>query len=336
MKKLSENKKVSLVIACRNEHDFISACLDSVLSQDYPAELTEIFVIDGESDDGTKEILVEYGKKYPHLKVQENKKRIQPHAFNMGINLSTGEYIFIMGAHNKYPKSYVKDCVKYALEHDADNVGGRIEAKTLDKGIIAEAIIGSYTSPFGIGNATFRKKTEKPTFVDTVFGGCYKRDVFDRVGLYNEELKRSQDMELNLRLVRSGGKILLVPDIVSYYYPKTKFWEFAKYSFKAGKGPIRAMRLTGKPLKPMHYVPIVFVLGLLLGPLTLAVKPLEILFGLYLLIIALYFLLSFSFSVIYAKEQKRIGLVVILPFVFFVKHIFYGFGSLFGIFRLQD
>jgi cellulose synthase/poly-beta-1,6-N-acetylglucosamine synthase-like glycosyltransferase len=336
MKKLSANKKVTLIIACRNERDIIADCLDSVLAQDYPASLMEIFAIDGESDDGTGEILARYSKEYPHLKVIENKKRIQPHAFNMGIKSSTGDYIFIMGAHNKYPRNYVSKCIRYALEYGADNVGGRIVAKTNQKGLLAEAIIGSYTSSFGIGNATFRKDTGKPTYVDTVFGGCYRRDVFDRIGFYNEELKRSQDMELNLRLVRAGGKILLAPDVVSDYYPKTTLLGFIRYGFRAGKGPIRAVRLTGQPLKLMHYVPAVFVLGLMLGPLLLLVESLNIVFYLYLFVVALYLLLAFIFGAVYSAKKKKLLLSLLLPLIFFLKHVSYGLGSLYAIFKLHD
>ncbi len=336
MKKLLEFKKATLIIACRNEVDIISACLDSVLHQDYPADLMEIFVIDGMSDDGTRKILEKYSKKYPNLKIIDNINKTQPYAFNMGIKASSGDYIFIMGAHNKYPRHYVSKCLRYAESYNTDNVGGRIEARTDKKDIISEAIIGSYTSPFGIGSATFRKNIKKPIYVDTVFGGCYKKEVFKKIGLYNETLKRSQDMELNLRLARSGGKILLVPNIVSGYYPKTNFAEFIKYSFRAGKGPLRAMRTTGRPLKFMHYVPALFVIGLFGGILSFLLLKDTFLSILFLVVISVYFTLSMIFSVKYALRRKKFFLVILMPFIFFTKHFFYGLGSVYGFLKLND
>lgn len=336
MKKSSENKKITIIIACRNEADIISDCLDSVTGQNYPHDLTEIFVIDGMSDDGTEKIVKEYEKKHSNLRLLKNPGIIQPHAFNMGIKNSTGEYILIMGAHNKYPSDYVTKCIRYALKYKTDNVGGRIRAKTEKKGIIPESIIGTFTSPFGIGNATFRTKTKEPVEVDTVFGGCYRRDVFERIGYYNESLKRSQDMELNLRLRRASGKILLVPDIVSYYYPKTDFVDFIKYNFRAGKGPIRAMRITGKPLKPMHYVPALFVAGIIGGAVLSLFYPNRLLVQIFLAVISLYLILDLYFSFKYAKGQNKWPLIFVLPFIFFFKHFFYGLGSLYGIVKLND
>ncbi|MDD3679184.1 MAG: glycosyltransferase family 2 protein [Patescibacteria group bacterium] len=336
MKKLSENKKVSIVVACRNEAGFIKDCLDSIINQDYPNKLMEIFVIDGMSDDGTRDILKDFEKKYSNIKVLDNKKMIQPHAFNMGIRASSGEYIFIMGAHNVYLSNYVSDCVRYALKYKTDNVGGRIEAKTKDSSFIAQAIIGAYTSSFGIGNATFRKKTTMPVYVDTVFGGCYKRGVFEKIGYYNESLRRSQDVELNLRLKRAGGKILMVPSIVSYYYPKTELISFIRYNYMAGKGPIRAIRITGNLLKPMHYVPALFVSGLLFGLVTFFVDSLNFFSWVYLAILFIYLGLSLLSSLVYAIKSKRFALFIVLPFIFFAKHLFYGLGSIFGLFRIED
>lgn len=336
MKKSSENKKVTLIIACRNEREFISQCLDSILVQDYPSSLVEIFVIDGMSTDGTRDILRDYHKAHPYLKIIDNEKVFQQYAFNMGIKASKGDYIFIMGAHNEYPQNYVSACVEAAEKYQVDNVGGRIEARTDDKGLIAQAILGTYLSSFGIGNATFRKDTKRPVLVDTVFGGCYRRDVFERIGFYNETLKRSQDMELNLRLVRSGGKIMLVPSIVSYYYPITGFIGFAKYNFRAGKGPIRAMRITGKPLKLMHYIPALFVLGLIGGPLLLTLFNFPLLWWIYLGVMTLYVVLSLGFSLIQSNRQKNLALFLIMPIMFFVRHLMYGLGSLFGLVRLHD
>lgn len=333
MKKLSENKKVSIVVACRNEVGFITDCLDSIINQDYPNKLMEIFVIDGMSDDGTRDILKEFKKNYSNIKVLDNKKVIQPHAFNMGIRASVGEYIFIMGAHNVYLRNYVSDCIRHALKYKTDNIGGRIEAKSKDPSLVSQAIIGAYTSSFGIGNATFRKKTTKPVYVDTVFGGCYKRDVFEKIGYYNESLRRSQDMELNLRLKRAGGKILLVPSIVSYYYPKTKLIPFIRYNYMAGKGPIRAMRITGSPLKTMHYIPALFVSGLLIGLVTFFVDSLKILSWIYSIIVIIYLGLSLVSSLAYAMKSKRFALFIILPFIFLARHFSYGLGSLVSIFE---
>ena len=110
----------------------------------------------------------------------------------------------------------------------------------------------------------FRVHTDEPKWVDTVFGGCYRREVFDRVGLFNENLVRGQDMEFNLRLKKAGGKTLLVPDIVSYYYARSDIKSFWKHNFTNGVWAI--LPFLYSPIMPVswrHLVPLIFVTAFL-------------------------------------------------------------------------
>ena len=306
---------VSIIIPCRDEEKCIGECLASIISQDYPKEKLEVLVIDGVSEDKTREIVKGYSRKYPFIKLIENPKKFTNFAFNIGIKQAKGEIIMIMGAHAGYKKDYISKCVKYLNEYDADNVGGVIKTRPSKNTLFAKAITYCLSHPFGVGGSYFRLGSKEPRWVDTVFGGCYRKSVFDKIGLFNENLFRSQDMELNIRLKKAGGKILLVPDIVSYYYPKTTLKDFLLHNIQDGVWAILPLKFVKITLKLRHYIPLILVLTL-----PLSTWP--------------YILLSLLFSFKIAIREKDIRLFFIMPLVFAARHLGYGLGSIWGLIKL--
>jgi len=323
---------VTIILPCRNEEKFIGPCLDSIIANDYPKNNLEILVIDGMSDDKTRKILKDYSQKYNFIKIIDNPKKFIPLALNIGVKNAKGEFIVRMDAHSVYNKNYISKCIKYLKEYEVDNVGGIWKIMPSEKTLINKAIVLASSSFFGAGNAHYRTGYSKGLkFVDTVFGGCYKKDVFKKIGLYNENLVRSEDMEFNLRLKKAGGKILLAPEIVTRYYPKSTLKEFFKHNFLDGIWTIYPLKF-GLSLKLRHYIPFVFIFSLIV-PLTLSVffKPMIYLF---LFIIGLYLFTSLFFSISIAIKEKNFGLVFLLPLAFACRHFGYGLGSLVGLIKL--
>ena len=323
---------VTIILPCRNEEKFIGPCLDSIIANDYPKNNLEILVIDGMSDDKTRKILKDYSQKYNFIKIIDNPKKFIPLALNIGVKNAKGEFIVRMDAHSVYNKNYISKCIKYLKEYEVDNVGGIWKIMPSEKTLINKAIALVSSSFFGAGNAYYRTGYSKGLkFVDTVFGGCYKKDVFKKIGLYNENLVRSEDMEFNLRLKKAGGKILLVPEIVTRYYPKSTLKEFFKHNFLDGIWTIYPLKF-GLSLKLRHYIPFVFIFSLIV-PLTLSVffKPMIYLF---LFIIGLYLFTSLFFSISIAIKEKNFGFVFLLPLAFACRHFGYGLGSLIGFIKL--
>ncbi len=256
---------VSIIIPCRNEAKFINRCLDSVLENNYPKDKMEILIVDGDSNDGSKEIFKEYVKKYPFVRIFNNPKKIKPTSLNIGVKNTKGDIIMIMDAHSVYKRNYISECVKYLKEYKADNVGGAIETISDKNTAMAAAITICLSNFFGVGNSYFRKGSKEPRWVDTVFGGCYRREVFEKIGYFNENLKRSQDLEFNLRLGKAGGKILLIPDVLSYYYPKSGFKDFFVHNFWDGFWAIYPLKFTKTQLKLRHYIPFLFILSMIIS-----------------------------------------------------------------------
>lgn len=323
---------VSVIVPCYNEEKFIGKCLESILNQDYPKKKLEILVVDGISDDKTREIVKNYNKRYPFIKLLDNSKKFTPSAFNVGIKKSEGNIIILMGAHARYEKNYVSKCVKYLEKYKADNVGGILKTVSSENTIIAKIITLSISHPFGTGDSHFKIGSKKPKLVDTVFGGCYKKEIFDKIGFFNENLIRSQDMEFNLRLKRAGGKILLVPDIISYYYPKSNLKDFFIHNFKDGIWAIYPLKFVKIPLKLRHYIPFLFVSSLLGTGLLGIFIP--IFFWLFLLILGSYFLVAIYFSIKLGVKEKDIKFSLLMPMVFACRHVGYGLGSIWGLIKL--
>ena len=323
---------VAIILPCRNEEKFISKCLDSIIQQDYPKEKMEILAVDGMSDDNTRNIIKQYTNKYPFIKLLDNPKKITPVAFNIGIKNSNGEFIIIMGSHAKYENNYISKCVETSIKYKADNVGGVLKTISKKNNIIAKSIIECLSNSFGVGASHFRKGLNKITEVDTVFGGCYKKNIFKKIGLFNENLIRSQDMELNIRLKKASGKILLNPEIISYYYPKSTLKEFFKHNFIDGVWAIYPLKFVKIPLKIRHYIPLFFVLLLIISGMFGIFFPLF--FSSFLLIIGLYLMANLYFSAKIAYNKKDIKYLFLMPITFICRHFGYGLGSAWGLIKL--
>lgn len=315
---------VSIIIPCRNEESFIRQCLDSIVFQDYPKEDLEVIVVDGMSEDQSRKIIEEFTKRYHFIKLLDNPKKSTPSALNIGINSARGEIIIRMDAHATYHPEYIKKCVQYLSQYDADNVGGIWRVMPRENTLQNKSIVFATSSIFAAGDAYYRRGySGKPKWVDTVFGGCYRRTVFEKVGLFNENLLRAQDLEFNIRLNKAGGKILLVPEIIAYYYPKAKLRQFFKHNFQDGFWATFALKFTRTPFKLRQYLPLLGVIFLLLfGVLG---------FRFWVLGFGLYILLSLYFSCRIAIKNHDIRLFFLMPIAFGARHFGYGLGSIWGL-----
>ncbi len=327
-----ELPKVTIIVPTRNEVHFIEKCLNSFIVSDYPEHLMEIIIVDGMSEDGTDEIVKRYCERDRRIILIKNQKLITPVALNLGVKASRGEYILFSGAHSEMPSDYISRCIKHAIETGADNVGGVMKTEPRVESCVGIAISKVLSSPLGVGGAKFRTGVSRPTEVDTVPFGCYKREVFDRIGYFNEKLVRNQDIEFNLRLKRAGGKIILFPDIELTYYSRSTFKELWKNNFGNGFWVVIGAKFAKIPFSLRHLVPLIFLLSLVLGA---AISFASVLVGTFLLLmILLYFVtvIWYSISICMATGKWKVFFASVLAFP--ILHVSYGVGSLVGLFSL--
>jgi len=194
----------------------------------------------------------------------------------------------------------------------------------------ARAIAYATSHPFGIGNAQYRISNEKePYEVDTVPFGCYKKKVFEKIGLYDTDLTRNQDDELNARLIQNGGKIYLIPNLKIKYFARDKFSKMFKMFYQYGLfKPLVNLKLK-QPATIRQFVPLLFVLFLIFGGI-LSFISLRF-FYLYLLGLCVYLGINILVSLKIATEKKDLRLFPYLVYSFFLIHLSYGLGYLKGI-----
>ncbi len=324
-------EKVTIVIPCRNEVRYIGRCLESILANDYPREQLEILVVDGMSSDGTRQVIKEYANKYPNLTLLDNPKRTIPAAMNIGIRHSTTEIILKVDAHTVYQQDYVKTCVNHMRAYNADNVGGLVKAAPRTTTLVGKAIALSLGRPFGAGNGRFRIGATQPAWADTAFSGCYRRSVFDRIGVYDENIARSEDIAINSSLRRAGGKILLVPDIVTTYYARSTLKEFSCHNFDNGFWITYPMRFGRLLFSPRHVVPLLFVIFLGLGILSCFIS--KVAWIPFIALLSVYLVLNLVASMAIACKEKRLPYLFLVPLIFLSMHVQYGLGSFWGLIR---
>ncbi len=319
------NKTVSIIIPCRNEENYIKQCIDSFLNQSYPKELIEIIIADGMSTDNTRNIINEISKKNNNVILIDNKKFTAPAGMNLGIKKSNSDIIIIFGAHAYADKEFVKENV-LALENEEVGCAGGV-ITTINDSIKGEAIAEAMSCPFGVGNALFRY-AEKEAFVDTVGFGAYYRKFITEIGLFDEELVRNQDDELNFRVQKTGKKILLNPKIKSTYFSRGDFKKLWRQYYQYGFWKVRVIQKHKKPASIRHLIPLMFVLFLLFGGIGSIFSNL-IRIG-YFSTILLYLILDAVFSLKLSKKKSLLH----FPYLFItfpILHISYGIGFIFGI-----
>jgi glycosyltransferase involved in cell wall biosynthesis len=323
--------RISVIVPCYNEIGFIQNLLQNIVEQDYPPAKMEVFIVDGMSNDGTREIIGVFNKLYPYIHLEDNEKRYVPFALNKGILKSTGEVIVRMDAHAKYPSDYISRLVESLYQLNADNVGGSWITLPGNPTIKSQAIAFALSSPFGVGNAHYRLNVKSVRQVDTVPFGCYRREVFDRIGLFDEELLRNQDDGFNARLTRNGGRIFLVPDIKIRYYARTSVKSVCKMFYQYGLFKPLGNRKAGRPATLRQFIPPAFVLFLALGALGSLCSKVASFIG--LIGLAFYILIDLIFTIAILIKNSQPRLIIYMPWIFFLIHISYGIGYLNGIIK---
>lgn len=323
---------VSIIIPCRNEEKHIERCLNSIIAQNYPKEKFEILIVDGMSKDRTREIVSRYLHASSTIKLLDNPKGIIPIAMNVGIQSSKSDIIIRVDAHTTYIEDFILKSVEYLIEYNADNIGGIWITKSGSNTLIAQSIALVLSHPFGVGNSYFRLGCKKPRLVDTVAFGCYWRKLFSKIGLFNENMVRSEDIELNMRIKKAGGKIYLMPKVMGCYYPKSNLKDFFLHNFQDGVWATYSLKFTKISLRIRHYIPLLFVVSLLGTGVVGFFLP--VFRWLFLFIAGLYLLTSLYCAVQIATKKKSVQFLFTLPLVFAVRHIAYGMGSVWGFIKL--
>ena len=320
---------LSVICPIYNEESRIEACIQSILAQDYPKEDLEVLFVDGQSSDRTREIIADYMQDYAFIKLLDNPKRIAPSALNIGILASSGDIIMRLDAHAKYPDDYFSLLVNKLNQTGADNVGGVCRTLPAKGTSICRAIAHAMSSPFGMGNSHFRIGANHEMWVDTVPFGCFRRELFAKIGLFDEELVRNQDDEFNGRIIKNGGKILLLPQVVIDYFARDTISKTAKMFYQYGLFKPLVNKKLQKPTTLRQFFPPLFFAGLVAGGLLSVFS--QTLMWIYFSVVILYVLCCFVFG----RNGERVWPDILwMPITFATIHLSYGCGYWQGLWKL--
>lgn len=328
------DEMITVAITCYNEESYIERAVRSALAFTKPeGEEVEYFVVDGMSGDKTRSIVQSIQKEHPQLQLLDNPKRYQVFGINLAIEKSRGEFLAWLGAHAVYPVNYLVELYQTSLRTNAENVGGILDTLPGSSSYSGHLVQAISTHRFGVGDSGFRVGHRVEKYTDTVPFGFYKMSVFKKIGTFDERLIRCQDYELNKRIIKHGGKILVNPAVKVTYFNQPSLGKFLKKQILI-QGPYNpyAWYVAPHSFNIRHATSAVFSAALIIG------IPLSLFFGWARILLAsvmgFYFLLAIFSSIQQAIRYKKPADILILPFSFLAFHLSHGIGVLLGILKL--
>ena len=340
---------VSILLPVRNEAAYIRRCLEAILAQDYPGEM-EIIIVDGMSTDNTRSILQEFitspslntSLQHSSFILLDNPGKIVPTGLNLALRQAKGEIIIRVDGHTVIAPDYVRQCVETLQRTHADNVGGRMNA--IGTNSFGKAVALATSTPFGIGGGRFHYSDEEE-WVDTVYMGAWPKRVFEKIGLFDEELVRDQDDEFNYRLREQGGRILLSPAIRSEYTVRSTPRGLWRQYFQYGYWKVRVLQKHPRHMCMRQFVPPVFVASLFASALLLFFSFPSFILHPSFFILILYLLANLTASIWTVFNNVRAAhfsllsalyFLLLLPLVSSILHISYGMGFLVGLVKFWN
>ncbi len=327
---------ITVGVIALNEHDYLPRLLKDLIAQDYPKEKTQLILVDGMSSDDTRSMMEEFKNlhisEYSDILVLDNPKVIQSSGWNIVIQNATADAIYRIDAHAQLPSDYLSACVT-CLNSGEDVCGGPRENIIDGETPFKMMLLDAEKSMFGSGIASYRQETEERKYVDSVFHGAYRKEVFEKVGLFNEKLLRTEDNEMHYRIREAGYNICYDPSIHSCYQTRNTLKRMLKQKYLNGRWVGKTFFVCPKCLSIFHLVPAAFVLGLIFTTI-LALFGVWQLLAIYMALYGAFLLLTTIMSLI--KTHNLFD--ILLPVVIFLIHVSYGFGTLlcpFGIGRIK-
>jgi glycosyltransferase involved in cell wall biosynthesis len=318
---------VSVIVPMLNEERYITQCLLSLLSQDYPADRFEIIVADGGSEDASVRLVRQLGVQHSKIRLIPNPRRLASSGLNEGIRHAEGEIIARLDAHCRAPADYLSLCVQYLLSTGADNVGGVINA--VGTGFWGRVIAVGTTSPFGVGNSSHRCSRSETSSEPGWPGAYWKRTLIAMDG-FDETVGPNDDDDLSFRLIRDGKRLFLTPEIRVTHFCRSSLPSLWRQYYRYGYWKVRLIQKHRTVIAMRHLVPTAFVVALVLGSL-FAVGGFP--FPLMLTAIG-YGAVNTGFA-IWAAAHRGWWHLFGLPVVFSVLHLSYGTGVLFGALQVS-
>lgn len=324
--------ETSIIVPCYNEEKTISLLLDALSQQTYPISCMEVIIADGLSTDLTRKRIVDFLKDHKNLRVKivDNPKRTIPAAINIAMQNSSGAFVVRLDAHSIPEPTYVELCINALKSGKADCVGGVWKIAPGDDSWMARSIAAAAANPIAVGDAHYRF-SNKAAYVDTVPFGSFRKDLFLKLGGFNENLLTNEDYEFFTRIRKNKGKIWLNPAISSTYFSRGDLLSLSRQYWRYGFWKYRMLREFPDTLRWRQALPPLFVLGIL--SLTFLSLFIRIFLWVLLDLLTIYFLILIAASIKMSILRKDISLLVGMPLAILCMHFSWGSGFLYSIIK---
>lgn len=323
-----DNLIVSIVISAYNEEKYLPGLIEDLKRQTYNKENIEIVFINAMSTDKTTDIIQRFiteNTEFRSIRLYDNLKKNQASGFNLGITNSNGDVVLKIDAHSKVTEDFVKNNVE--LINQGEYVcGGPRPTIVEGEGKWSEALHIVEENMFGSSIADYRNSSQD-RYVSSIFHGMYRREVFEQVGLVDEQLGRTEDNELHYRIRNHGYKIRFSPNVLSYQYIRPTLKKMLHQKYSNGLWIGLTTHVKPRCLSIFHYVPFAFVLSVLISTILLPFSPLFLTF-----LLVVYSLFVISLSILALLQHKNVVLVL-MPFMLFSIHFAYGIGTIVGLIK---
>ena len=323
--------KVSFIVIAYNEEKTIKNLLGDIANQNYPHQLIEVILIDGLSTDTTKKIMEEFSKEnndFMRVVVKDNPKRTLPCGWNIALSESNNDLIIRVDAHSSIPSDFITknvECIK-----SGEKICGGYRPNIIDEETPwKKTLLLAETSMFGSSIATYRRNSGK-RYVNSVFHGAYSREVFEKVGLYNELLARTEDNEMHYRIRKAGYRLCYDPQIHSWQYVRSSVPGMMKQKYGNGEWVARTLGVCPGCLSIYHFVPFAFVLAIIVTTILAAVKKPFLAITMWIT----YWCGAIGMAVLAVKNEAKHICQLLLPGIFFLLHLSYGVGSVVGMTKM--
>ena len=320
--------RVSVITSAYNEEAYLGDLFSDFLNQTYPHEQIEIILVNSMSTDQTRQLMLDFQAQFQEefydIQVVNNPKRTQPSGFNVGVRHANGEAILKVDAHAELPSDFIAKSV--ALMEQGELVGGGQRPTKIKQQTPWNQVLHLVEeSMFGSSIAAYRK-SQTEGYVDSIFHGIYRREIFDDVGLLDEQLIRTEDNEFHQRLRQAGYHIKYDPTIVSYQYMRPNLVAMLKQKYANGYWIGLTSHVRPSCLKLYHFVPFVFVLAIIFSLLLVPIAS-----WLLLTLASVYFLAMVAVTVLSVRNRRFDWLYLLMPLLLFLVHSAYGIGTIVGL-----
>ncbi|MHC5060940.1 MAG: glycosyltransferase family 2 protein [Planctomycetota bacterium] len=323
---MNDFRQVSVIIPTYNEDDTITNCFESLLNGDYPVDKLEFVIADGASTDNTLETIENFSNKHPDVKIRvvDNPSRTQGYGLNIAIeNIDKNSEVIVRAdAHSIYPRNYIADCVRTLLTTKADNAGGVMVP--VGKTPLQKAVAFCMSHPIGVGNAKFHLGNYSG-FADTVYLGCFRKDIFEKAGMFDPAMTPNEDAEFNIRIRKSGGKIYLNKDIRVDYFPRETIPKLVKQYFRYGQGRCRTFGKHRAFISVRQVIPPLWTIS------TLVLLAMSLAWPVFIVPLLAYIFVLIAASG-YGSLKKRDMAILLSPICLVIMHYAWGLGFLHQMF----